>query len=119
MDNTKSIALINKYRGQIMGFSAICIVFFHLWECQLSPSSPLRLLYWLELGISGMGYFGVDIFFLLSGIGLSYAIGKYGLKEFWLRRFRRLAVPVLVVSLIQWAKEGCTICSACQALASL
>ena len=45
MDNTKSIALINKYRGQIMGFSAICIVFFHLWECQLSPSSPLRLLY--------------------------------------------------------------------------
>lgn len=93
MDNTKSIALINKYRGQIMGFSAICIVFFHLWECQLSPSSPLRLLYWLEHCISGMGYFGVDIFFLLSGIGLSYAIGKYGLKEFWLRRFRRLVVP--------------------------
>ena len=109
MDNTKSIALINKYRGQIMGFSAICIVFFHLWECQLSPSSPLRLLYWLEHCISGMGYFGVDIFFLLSGIGLSYAIGKYGLKEFWLRRFRRLAVPVLVVSLIQWAKEGWTV----------
>lgn len=109
MDNTKSIALINKYRGQIMGFSAICIVFFHLWECQLSPSSPLRLLYWLELGISGMGYFGVDIFFLLSGIGLSYAIGKHSLKEFWLRRFRRLVVPVLVVSLIQWAKEGWTV----------
>lgn len=109
MDNTKSIALINKYRGQIMGFSAICIVFFHLWECQLSPSSPLRLLYWLEHCISGMGYFGVDIFFLLSGIGLSYAIGKYGLKEFWLRRFRRLVVPVLVVSLIQWAKEGWTV----------
>ena len=109
MNNTKSIALINKYRGQIMGFAAICIVFFHLWEYQLSPSSPLRLLYWLEHCISGMGYFGVDIFFLLSGIGLSYAIGKHSLKEFWLRRFRRLVVPVLVVSLIQWAKEGWTV----------
>ena len=42
MDNTKSIALINKYRGQIMGFSAICIVFFHLWECQLSPMPDSR-----------------------------------------------------------------------------
>ena len=104
MDNTKSIALINKYRGQIMGVSAICIVFFHLWQRLLCPDSPLRLLYWLERGISGMGYFGVDIFFLLSGVGLSYAIGKYSLKEFWLRRFRRLVVPVLVVSLIQWAK---------------
>ena len=109
MNNTRSIALINKYRGQIMGFSAICIVFFHLWQRLLDPDSPLRLLYWLERGISGMGYFGVDIFFLLSGIGLSYAIGKYSLKEFWLRRFRRLVVPVLVVSLIQWVKEGWTV----------
>ena len=106
MNNTKSIALINKYRGQIMGVSAICIVFFHLWQRLLSPDSPLRLLYWLERGISGMGYFGVDIFFLLSGVGLSYAIGKYSLKEFWLRRFNRLAYPVLIAAAVQAIMYG-------------
>lgn len=30
MGNTKSIELINKYRGQIMGVSAICIVFLFI-----------------------------------------------------------------------------------------
>ena len=109
MNNTKSIALINKYRGQIMGVSALWIVVYHTWYRIFTPETSPKLLYYIELAISKLGYFGVDIFFLLSGIGLSYAIGKYSLKEFWLRRFRRLAVPVLVVSLIQWAKEGWTV----------
>lgn len=64
MGNTKSIELINKYRGQIMGVSAICIVFFHLWERLFSSDPPLRLLYWLELGISGIGLFIKRHYFL-------------------------------------------------------
>lgn len=76
MNNTRSIALINKYRGQIMGVSAICIVFFHLWERLFSSDPPLRLLYWLELGISGIGFFIKRHYFLwfISAITATYLI---------------------------------------------
>ena len=76
MGNTKSIELINKYRGQIMGVSAICIVFFHLWEHLFSSDPPLRLLYWLELGISGMGFFIKRHYFLwfISAITATYLL---------------------------------------------
>ena len=116
MNNTKSIALINKYRGQIMGVAALWIVVYHTWYRIFTPETSPKLLYYIELAISKLGYFGVDIFFLLSGIGLSYAIGKYSLKEFWLRRFKRLAYPVLIAAAVQ---RSCTagafrsICSVC------
>lgn len=73
MGNTKSIELINKYRGQIMGVSAICIVFFHLWEHLFSSDPPLRLLYWLELG---MGFFIKRHYFLwfISAITATYLL---------------------------------------------
>lgn len=52
MGNTKSIELINKYRGQIMGFSAICIGFFikrhyFLWFISAITATYLLFpLYW-------------------------------------------------------------------------
>ncbi len=76
MNNTKSIELINKYRGQIMGISALWIIVFHTWYRLAVPETSPKLLYYAELAVTKLGYFGVDIFFLLSGIGLSYAIGK-------------------------------------------
>ena len=106
MDNTKSIALINKYRGQIMGAAALWVVIYHTWYRQFSPETVPKILYYMELAIYKLGYFGVSIFFLLSGIGLSYAIGKYSLKEFWLRRFRRLAYPVLIAAAVLGIMEG-------------
>ena len=106
MGNTKSIALINKYRGQIMGVAALWIVVYHTWYRIFTPETSPKLLYYIELAISKLGYFGVDIFFLLSGIGLSYAIGKYSLKEFWLRRFKRLAYPVLIAAAVQAIMYG-------------
>lgn len=106
MSNTKSIALINKYRGQIMGAAALWVVIYHTWYRQFSPETVPKILYYIELAIYKLGYFGVSIFFLLSGIGLSYAIGKYSLKEFWLRRFRRLAYPVLIAAAVRALMEG-------------
>ena len=100
MDNTKSIELINKYRGQIMGVSALWIVAYHTWYRLFTPETSPKLLYHIELAITKLGYFGVDIFFLLSGIGLSYAIARYSTKEFYRRRFRRLACPVLIAAAV-------------------
>ena len=106
MDNTKSIALINKYRGQIMGISALWIVVYHTWYRMFAPETSPKLLYYMELAITKLGYFGVDIFFLLSGIGLSYSIVKHSTKQFLLRRFRRLAYPVLIAAAGQAIMEG-------------
>ena len=72
MNNTKSIELINKYRGQIMGISALWIIVFHTWYRLAVPETSPKLLYYAELAVTKLGYFGVDIFFLLSGICLLY-----------------------------------------------
>ena len=106
MGNTKSIELINKYRGQIMGFSALWIVVYHTWYRMFAPETSPKLLYYMELAVTKLGYFGVDIFFLLSGIGLSYSIVKHSTKQFLLRRFRRLAYPVLIAAAGQAIMEG-------------
>lgn len=106
MDNTKPIALINKHRGQIMGVSALWILVYHTWYRMFTPETSPKLLYYIELAITKLGYFGVDIFFLLSGIGLSYAIVKYSTKEFLLRRFRRLALPVLIAAAVLAVIDG-------------
>ena len=106
MNNTKSIELINKYRGQIMGISALWIVVYHTWYRMFAPETSPKLLYYMELAITKLGYFGVDIFFLLSGIGLSYSIVKHSTKQFLLRRFKRLAYPVLIAAAGQAIMEG-------------
>ena len=106
MGNTKSIALINKYREQIMGVAALCIIVFHTWYRLAVPETSPKLLYYAELAVTKLGYFGVDIFFLLSGIGLSYAIVKYSTKQFLLRRFKRLAYPVLIAAAVKAIMEG-------------
>ena len=106
MNNTRSIALINKYRGQIMGISALWIVVYHTWYRMFAPETSPKLLYYMELAITKLGYFGVDIFFLLSGIGLSYSIVKHSTKQFLLRRFKRLAYPVLIAAAVKAIMEG-------------
>ena len=63
MNNTKSIELINKYRGQIMGISALWIIVFHTWYRLAVPETSPKLLYYAELAVTKLGYFGVDIFF--------------------------------------------------------
>jgi peptidoglycan/LPS O-acetylase OafA/YrhL len=47
------------------------------------------------------GYSGVDVFLLLSGMGLVFALDKNSsIKRFYYRRARRLFLPYLVVSIL-------------------
>ena len=56
MGNTKSIALINKYREQIMGVAALCIIVFHTWYRLAVPETSPKLLYYAELAVTKLGY---------------------------------------------------------------
>ncbi len=63
----------------------------------------LVIAYHLDAGRLPGGFLGVDLFFVISGFLITTlllreraATGRIGLRDFWVRRFRRL-VPLLVV----------------------
>lgn len=77
------------YRADIDGLRAVAVLavlFFHL-----------------GLGFEG-GYVGVDVFFVISGylitslIRRDLAAGKFSLKDFWVRRARRI-LPAMVATI--------------------
>ena len=75
-----------------MGFAAILIYFAHVY-LYVDLGAP-----WSQL--FGMGNLGVDIFFLVSGIGLYCSLGKSEtpLTSWYLKRFIRIGVPFLLIS---------------------
>lgn len=47
-----------------------------------------------------IGYVGVDVFFFLSGIGLTYAIQKNDVFAFYVRRLKRIIPSFLIIGII-------------------
>lgn len=85
--------LINSHRSFVMGFSAVWIFVYHLWLMGVAEAGwkiPL-----------GLGYVGVDFFFLLSGMGLIYSIEKRTTREFYVRRLERVFLPYAVVAVMR------------------
>lgn len=118
MNNTSSLQssvkhksgldVLTKYRGAVMGISALWILFFHEW--QLLSTEPGKLADF-ENYIKRIGFCGVDIFLFLSGIGLVFAIGKKSILSFYYRRLKRVYLPFLIVGIIRavtekWTSEG-------------
>ncbi len=95
---TDIFALIGRHRKAIMGFAALYIFVFHEYQPILTPGS---LWFKLFFGIRHLGFMGVDIFFLLSGIGLTYSIHKSGISMFYYKRLRRIAFPFLCIGIIR------------------
>ena len=96
--------LVSKYRNAIMGIAALWVLYFHAWILVMPASTPqhFNLFGFIESYTKAIGYCGVDIFLLVSGIGLTFAINKGSLLRFYYRRLRRLILPPLVVTLLLW-----------------
>jgi len=71
---------ISKYRSGIMGLSMIAIILFHQHFIGGFPTGIFHQ----------CGYWGVDIFLLLSGMGMVNSLKKNTLCGFYKRRFLRL-----------------------------
>lgn len=93
MEKRSGFRLINLFRTEIMGFAALWIWFFHEWRPFLHNVPLLGV---AERSVKRLGYYGVDFFLLLSGIGLSYAIGKYSTKTFYKKRLLKVFLPYAV-----------------------
>ncbi|MBS7340670.1 MAG: acyltransferase [Lachnospiraceae bacterium] len=88
---------LNKYRSQIMGVAALWILIFHEWQIVTEGCWGL---YVAEKAIKRIGFCGVDFFFFLSGIGMTYAIAKYRVTTFYKRRIVNVFLPFLVTAIV-------------------
>ena len=98
---------INKYRGVIMGVAALMIFLFHHWTViipSLLPNHPT--LGAVSYFIVTHGHVGVDIFFLLSGIGLVWAADKSSVGRFYLRRIKRVYIPFFICYAVLFLLTG-------------
>lgn len=82
IDTNFTFSILSKYRTELLGLSALLIVFFHFHVWQIIPEYT-KYIFRFAFG-------GVDIFLFLSGIGLCYSIEKSSIKSFYLKRFIRI-----------------------------
>ncbi len=79
------------YRNLIYGLAAIWILIYHIHQK-----------YWLTIPhiskIINMGNMGVDVFLLLSAVGLSYSIEKNDTKTFYKNRLKRTFITYLLIA---------------------
>lgn len=99
------LELVSKYRTAIMGFAALCICFLHEWKLVFGDVEFLRR---PEEFVHWMGLSGVDIFFFISGMGLTYSIGKRKLSDFYFQRLKRVLFPFVIVAIIRALYEKWT-----------
>ncbi len=83
---------VMKHRNAIFGFAAIWIMIYHIYLKYNWPYIPV------VSQIITIGNMGVDIFVLLSAIGLSFSIEKNTTKEFYKNRIKRVFVPYLLIA---------------------
>lgn len=84
-------------RQESIGIGMILIVLFHFF-----------LLVWSPWGNWHIGFVGVDICLFYSGMGLVASYQKYSLKEFYIRRCKRIIPLYLLLCIIKtYYDEGC------------
>lgn len=84
-EDTVSLKPLSTYRPQLMGVAMLYIMIFHTTTMKVTYSSQI------VSTIIGSGYLGVDIFMLLSGLGISYALSKNeGVFRFYGKRLLRI-----------------------------
>jgi len=97
--------LINKYRKELFGIASCMIVFHHL-TIKGSGSPIVDIYMFLRL----LGAMGVDVFLFMSGIGLVYSYEKtYSIKEFYIRRCKRILPAYLCIVLPFYFWKDCIV----------
>lgn len=93
---------LSKYRTQLMGIAIIWVVLYHGNEYGMILPRPLDIVnFVLEKGRGG-----VDVFLLLSGLGLYYSFSKNSdIKRFYKKRVVRVVIPYLLIATPFWVLQ--------------
>ena len=87
---------LSKFRSELMGLACLWVMLHHNYFVWPESMDGLRR-------FALYGNLGVDIFLLLSGVGLYYAWAKKpALSDFYVRRFVRILVPYVLIALPYW-----------------
>lgn len=90
-----NLSLISKYRTQIMGAAMMWIMWFH------SPFYGKTDVFHF---IHNIGFYGVDMFLMVSGLGLYFSMRKSkGAGEFYKKRLLRILPAYLIVTICWYA----------------
>lgn len=93
---------ISEYRTFMMGIAILWIMLFHTTGI-FEVSLPIRI-------FQKSGNMGVDIFFFVSSYGLYYSMKKnQSIKDWYIRRFKRIYPSFVVVTLILFLFSSWTI----------
>ena len=79
----------------LMGFAALWIFVYHIWQPMFGLVPVLGR---LESIVKYVGFAGVDLFFFLSGGGLVFSIQKGNVWSFYKRRVERILIPYLIMA---------------------
>ncbi len=82
----------SKYRTAIMGMSILCIMLFHQYFTSIFPFNVFH----------NFGYWGVDVFLFLSGMGLVHSLETYSIRTFYKRRFMRIIPECIICGSIKY-----------------
>lgn len=86
------LSLFSKHRQSLMGISAILILLCHASGNKVMMPHALSI-------ILSRGSWGVDMFLLLSGIGLYYSLDRpsVNIKKWYKNRYSRILIPYFVI----------------------
>lgn len=90
---------LSKYRNVLMGLQIILIIIFHFAvDGYYVRDSRIIYLFYKYIRSSG-----VDIFLLLSGLGLYFSWKKNpDVKQFYIKRYTRVLIPYFLVAVPAW-----------------
>lgn len=88
------LSIISKYRGELMGISAILILCVHAVGNKVSMPHFI-------CSVLTLGQLGVDMFLILSGIGMYYSLSNWNgrIVDWYKRRFIRLLLPYFGIAI--------------------
>lgn len=88
---------LSKYRSELMGIACLWVMLHHNYFDWPASQDALRR-------FANFGNLGVDLFLLLSGVGLYFAWQKKPkLGTFYARRLVRVLVPYVLIAVPYWA----------------
>ncbi len=98
-------------RGVLFGIATLMIVFHHLTNRGIPGLTALpETVADIVDFVFVKAYIGVDIFLFLSAVGLCYSMERNTVKAFYCNRFRRVAVPWLVIMIPVFIVEDVILC---------
>ena len=89
-------------RNELYGIAAAMVVILHL-NMYVRAIPTTYFIGKVFLWISELGNIGVDIFLVLSAIGLSKSMEKNSLAVFYRNRFRRIGPVCIVAGVLFWS----------------